>query len=107
MTSTVRGVDNFDTALAMRSGSSYSAPVRAINTVYTNTSGRVRWVTGYANNLGSGVIEFIIDGVAMQRLTAASAAPEMPFCGMVPPGSTYQLNTGGTVSLPRWRELDL
>jgi len=86
---------------------SYGTPIRALNTVYTNTSSRFRWVQGYCTNGGSGVIEMQIGGSPVHRFTAPAAAPEMPFHTIVPPGSTYQLNNSGSVTITQWKEMDL
>lgn len=107
MPSVIRGSDNFDSLAALRSGGAYSSPTRALNTPYTNTSSRFRWVQGYCTNGSAGVIEIQVDGIPVLRLTAASAAPEMPFHALVPPGSVYRLNNGGTVTITQWREIDL
>ena len=96
-------------ALAAMSSLGYGADVdvtgsRALNTVYYNTTGRPKKVSGWATNSSAGVIEFQVNSLAQWRLTAATAAPEMPFFAIVQPGKSYQLNNSGSVSINKWVE---
>jgi hypothetical protein len=77
---------------------------RALNTVYYNTSGRPRKITGWCTNGGAGVIEVQVNSLPQWRFTAASGSPEMPFFGIVQPGRSYQLNNSGSVTVTRWIE---
>lgn len=85
----------------------YGTPTRALNTLYTNTTSRYRWVQGYATNGGAGVVELQVDADPLHRFTGPTGSVELPFHGLVPPGSTYRLNTSGTVFLTKWKEVDL
>jgi hypothetical protein len=80
------------------------AASRAVNTNYTNTTGRPIFVSVRMTQSSSGTASLIVDGVSI----AGGATPNTPgnqtFGGIVPNGSVYQVTaTSNTVST--WAEL--
>jgi hypothetical protein len=86
-------------------GEVWSSPSRAFNTQYTNSLAYPIAVTARTNCSGGSAIDFIVNGVSILNMNW-----QFNGCGsfgggfmIVPPGQTYQLNSGQ--SLNYWREL--
>jgi hypothetical protein len=99
-------------ALAAMSSLGYSqtwqnvAGSRVVATTYYNTTGKPIAVFGVLTNSGSARLAFAVSGANLVTLTAAAAAPDMPFCGIVPPGSSYSVSLlAGTATINSWVEL--
>lgn len=74
---------------------------RSFNTTYTNTTGRAILVS---LEIGADVTsDFLVDGVVAASSNASSAANATISGVIVPDGSTYRINTTGSVQL--WAEL--
>lgn len=82
---------------------------RAINTVYTNTTGRPIAVNVFGNSTSSAgdTLSLTINGTVAYIGTSTNAADEgEAVFGIVPIGATYELsNFAGTFTLENWNEL--
>jgi len=84
---------------------------RAVNTTYTNTTGKPIMVCANSNStaLGSTIYAAVVDGLNLYRLAiygnGAGYAAGVSF--IVPAGSTYRVNASGTggSALENWKEL--
>lgn len=78
---------------------------RAVNTTYTNSTGKPILVSGYVNNAGGATTSSIVSGLVVSNFNAASGAPAMPFFMYVPNGASYMLSiTSGSVTGGSWAE---
>lgn len=81
---------------------------RALNTVYTNTTGRPIFVTISAQSTnGVGTLQCIVNGVAINGSTAPSVSTTSSAAFVVPPGGTYSAApfSGNSLTLSLWAEL--
>jgi hypothetical protein len=85
---------------------------RAINTTYTNNTGRPIFVacSCTATVVADGVADFVIDGITVMRggvsNAGGSAVPRANFSAVIPDGSTYRMNSiAGTMAVEYWGEL--
>lgn len=74
---------------------------RALNTIYTNTTGRPIAIAGHVSDLGAAQIKLTIAGVIVLE-----PGISLSFFGIVPPGATYIVNlTAGSGSMGNFVEL--
>jgi hypothetical protein len=79
---------------------------RALNTTYTNSTGRPIFVVISVQPSASGNTTLVLDGVTYGQAVSASTATIVGTVTLiVPNGGTYRLNSGGTVSITNWLEL--
>lgn len=79
---------------------------RAGNTTYTNLSNRPLYVCIAATCVASANATLLLNGVSFgQIIGAGPSALNASFSILVPPGSTYRVNTSGTVTFTVWSEL--
>lgn len=77
---------------------------RAFDTLYTNTTGRWRFVIVTPVAASSKTYGIEIGGNAVGGLAYGSAAIKSPMFFAVPPGKTYRITTTGTPTLETWME---
>lgn len=81
---------------------------RAVNTTYTNTSGRpIMVVAGVTSNSAQSTATVVIDGVTLGGSSAyVAGAPQSSISVIIPAGSTYLVSVSvGTPTLQTWSEL--
>lgn len=88
-------------------GQSWSQPLRAFSTFYTNTTGRPIQVSVAISYLpGSRSATLVVDGVTVaQGASGGSAASTSTLSAIVPHGSTYIVVPSGGPTLNSWAEL--
>lgn len=89
-------------------GQSYQnvVSIRALNTNYTNTTGRPILVCCSVVSVNSSRSAYgIVDGATAAEFTAVSNASVGQNTFIVPSGSTYQLQSSGFLNLTQWYEL--
>lgn len=79
------------------------AASRAFNTVYTNTASETIWVTVSLGHVGNSSWQVEVDGTPIMRKLSLS---DDTTCMIwpVPPGSTYEVTTSGTLNVVHWFE---
>jgi hypothetical protein len=91
--------------------SNVTFPARALNTNYTNNTGKPMLVTVSLNDSGGYYTpSFLINGSIVQSWIANSYSGGSPYCVIfsciVPSGATYQMkNTSGVPSITQWTEI--
>jgi hypothetical protein len=78
--------------------------VRALTTIYTNTTGKVINVLGYLTYTVAGTITITIAGIIQQVATVAIGTREFNL-GIVKEGETMQITVTGTATLTKWFEI--
>lgn len=79
---------------------------RALNTTYTNSTGKSIAVVISVQPSASGNTTLVLDGVTYgQAISASTATIVGSITLIVPNGGTYRLNSSGTVSITNWLEL--
>jgi len=84
------------------------AASRALNTVYTNATGRPIFVTISAQSTsGVGTLQCTVNGAAINGSTAPSVSTTSSAAFVVPPGGTYSAApfSGNSLTLSLWAEL--
>ncbi|MDE2100416.1 MAG: hypothetical protein KGL39_24400 [Patescibacteria group bacterium] len=74
---------------------------RALNTVYTNSTGRSIYVSAVVNISNSSSATLVVGSV---NTSAIASSITGTISGVVAAGATYEVSTTGTVSLTRWVE---
>lgn len=106
MPSTMRGDDNFDTATLFDwMNAKWTQPTRVASQEYTNSNAFPLEIAVYLNtNVSADQITLLIDGESINVGRAgASGYSGLPNVSCnIPPGSTYEITTTGTIA--KWSE---
>ena len=99
-----------DTANAFGVGQAWQdvTASRALNTTYTNTSGKPMAVTVYLNGSGTDItILFYVNNAVINKssINTPSSDPQMNIFCIVPDGATYKVVGTGGDTLAEWKEL--
>ncbi|ENJ7584604.1 phage tail protein [Providencia rettgeri] len=79
---------------------------RTINTTYTNSSSRPRFITITGDSKETGTASVVVNGITIQGLSTGGASTLPFYCSFfVPIGGSYRLNSTGAFNLGRWTEL--
>lgn len=80
---------------------------RALDTIYTNSTGRAIQVVATINFLTGSQARFYIDGdLVSSNVTGSGTSNKTPFSFIIPNGSTYEVEGfSGTVTISQWVEL--
>lgn len=79
-------------------GQSLQTVTRSYNTVYTNTTNAIIFVTAQTTSTGAGSIGILVNSVEFTNSTAVSAGTALCLWAPVFPGATYEYITTGSVS---------
>ena len=79
---------------------------RAVNTTYTNTTGKPIMAHVYCTSISSNyVLQIIVDGIAMNS-GSSDSTDHLATIMIIPNGSTYRVTfAGGSGTLSTWKEL--
>lgn len=83
-------------------GQTWQTPSRAMDTPYTNTTGRPIQVLVSAQSASGIACDFTINGAVVSRFNTVAAVLNGTHCADIPPGDLYRANTG---TLFAWSEL--
>lgn len=79
---------------------------RAVNTTYTNTTGKPIVVHAVVSSTAAASAVITISGVALISSAQATATANIAITAIIPPGATYSVGVnGGTATLGNWLEL--
>jgi hypothetical protein len=80
-------------------GQTWQAPSRAVDTNYTNNTGRPIMVSITVGVLITETASLVIEGVTVGYTSNSTGGGfhTVPLVGIVPPGSVYRLTTSGAV----------
>lgn len=93
---------SFVASAAIGNGQNWTAPARAANVTYTNSSARPIMVAASVDGGAGQTTTFTVNGVSV---AAAINGSDLCCQVIVPPGGTYRMNTTGATTLLQWAEL--
>lgn len=84
-------------------GQTWQTVTRALNTTYTNSTGRPIMIAISTNQVSSGTSTFTVGGVQIYNLNASSIGEGCAYSAIIPAGATYVI--GGTATIRTASEL--